>query len=165
MSSTSETKQGQIGLTLLRVTLGIIILVTWFDNLNKGLYTADGLNGFFNYLFSPEGNASSLLGFKAFLDIAVVPVAGLFAKVQLVAELLMALSLIFGAFTRLFGYITAFFFINIFLSYFGGHEWIWTYVLLISASFAVALGGAGRFWGVDQWLLKTRGEPPYPVLW
>ena len=106
-----------------------------------------------------------MLWYKAFLDTAVLPIAGTFAIVQLVGELLMALSLIFGAFTRLFGLITVFFFLNIFFSYFRGHEWIWTYVLLIMSSLALALGAAGRHWGVDKWLYDTRGEPPIPFLW
>lgn len=162
-ATTAYPAESGPALALLRITLGVIILVTWLDNLQKGLYTADGLIGFFEWLFSENGNGSSLLWYKQFLDFAVVPVAGLFGVVQLIGELLMGLSLLTGTFTRLFGIISAFFFVNIFLSYFGGHEWIWTYVLLIVSSVAVALGAAGRRWGVDGWLLQTRGEPRWPI--
>jgi hypothetical protein len=35
------------GVALLRVTLGIIILVTWWENFQKGLYTAQGITDLF----------------------------------------------------------------------------------------------------------------------
>ena len=94
-SSTSRS----IGLAILRVTLGVIVLVAWFDNLNKGLYTGDGLVGFIDYLFSAEGNNSGLGIYKSFLDAAVVPFAGVVSKFQLVVELGIGIGLILGAFT------------------------------------------------------------------
>jgi len=75
------------------------------------------------------------------------------------------LALFLGAFTRLFGLLAMLFFFNLFLAYFGGHEWIWTYVLLFAAALTVTLGAAGRKWGIDQWLVKRRGEPRFPFLW
>ncbi len=161
----NETNQMKTGLALLRITLGIIILATWYENLISGLYTADGLTGFFNWLFDAEnGNGSSLLFYKSLLDTTVVPVAGLFAIFQLIAELVMGVALLVGGFTRLFGLAAIFFFFNLFLSYFGGHEWIWVYVLLIMSATAVTLGRAGRKWGIDQQLIRQRGEPRFPIL-
>ena len=160
-----DKKQAETAFVLLRITLGVIVLVTWADNLSKGLYTAEGLAGFFNWLFDANGNGSSLTFYKAFLDTAVTPIAGLFAGFQLVAEFVMGLALLLGGLTRFLGLAAMFFFINLFLSYFGGHEWIWTYVLLFVSALAVTLGYAGRRWGIDQWLLQNRGEPPYPILW
>lgn len=153
------------GLAILRITLGVILLVTWAENLQKGLYTAEGLRGFLNWLFDPEGNASSLTFYKAFLDATVIPAAGLFGVFQLVGELLMALGLLTGTLTRFFSLAAMLFFLNLFFSYFGGHEWIWTYVLLFMASLTLFLGYAGRYLGVDRRLVAQRGEPPYPLLW
>lgn len=165
MNQTSENQQMRTALALLRITLGVIILATWFDNLQKGLYTADGLTGFFNWLFDPQnGNGSALTWYKAFLDFAVIPVAGLYGAFQLVTELVIGLALLTGTWTRLFGLAAAFFFFNIFLSYFGGEEWIWTYVLLLVSAVVVALGAAGRTWGVDAYLLENRGEPARPFV-
>jgi uncharacterized membrane protein YphA (DoxX/SURF4 family) len=122
MTHSKETRQLRTAVALLRITLGIIILATWYDNLRGGLYTAAGLTGFFNWLFDAEnGNSSSLLAFKFYLDTAVVPVAGPFANFQMIAELVMGLALLLGFFTRLFGLAAMFFFINLFLSFFGGH--------------------------------------------
>ena len=156
----------QTSLVLLRVILGVIILVTWFDNLQKGLYTADGLTGFFNWLFDPEnGNGSSLLFYKSILDAVIIPVAGVFAGFQMVTELLMGLGLLLGGLTRFFGLAAVVFFLNLSLAYFGGHEWIWTYILLLVSSLVIAQTRAGRRWGLDRWLIQTRGEPPADFLW
>lgn len=165
MNESKETNQLRTAVAILRITLGIILLVTWYDNLTKGLYTADGLTGFFNWLFDAEnGNGSSLVFYQTFLETIIVPIAGPFATLQLIAELLIGLSLLFGVFTRLFGIIGMFFFVNLFFSYFGGHEWIWTYVLLFISTLTVTLGAAGRKWGVDQWILKNRDEALIPIL-
>ncbi len=165
MNQTNETQQLRTAVALLRITLGIIILATWYANLQKGLYTADGLTGFFNWLFDAQnGNGSSLGWYKAFLDTAVIPIAGLFAPFQMIAELIMGLALLLGAFSRLFGFIAMLFFANIFLSYFGGQEWIWIYILLFMSALTVALSAAGRKWGIDEWLLKTRGTPAVSIL-
>lgn len=166
MKQSDETTQLRTAVAILRIALGVIILATWYDNLQKGLYSADGLTGFFNWLFDGEnGNASSLGWYKAFLDTAVVPIAAPFALFQMIGEIIMGLALLTGAFTRLFSLGAMFFFVNLILSYFGGHEWIWVYVLLFVSALTIFMSQAGRHWGIDRWLVQTRGEPPYPVLW
>lgn len=166
MNENRDTNQLRTAVALLRITLGVILLVTWYDNLRGGLYTAEGLTGFFNWLFDSEnGNGSSLLFFKAYLDTFVVPMAGTFSMFQMIAELLMGLALLFGFFTRLFGLAAMFFFGNLFFSYFGGHEWIWTYVLLFMSALTITIGAAGRRWGLDSYLLNRWDEPRVPLLW
>lgn len=153
------------GLALLRITLGVIVLVTWFDNLDKDLYTGDGLTGLISWLFSEDGNGSSLGFYESLLDTLVVPIAGLVSKVQLVVELAIGIGLLIGFATRLFSLAAALFFVSLFLGYFGGSEWIWTYVLLTMASVAVFLGYAGRSFGVDRILARTRGASPFGLIW
>ena len=119
------------------MTLGVIFLVTWVDNLDKGLYEADGLEGFLDFLFAEDGNASSLTAYKSLLDAAVIPIAGIYGAFQLVAELVIGVALVVGGFTRLVSLLAAAFFFNLFLAYFGGNEWIWTYVLLVVSAVAV----------------------------
>ncbi len=166
MDQNQTPEKIQTSIVLLRIVLGVIILVTWFDNLQGGLYTADGLVGFFNWLFDPQnGNGSSLTFYNSLLNAAIVPVAGVFAVFQMVTELLMGVGLLLGGFTRFFGLAAVAFFFNLFLAYFGGHEWIWVYVLLVFSAFTVAQTRAGRRWGIDQWLVTTRGEPPVSFLW
>ena len=155
----SARTAGPIGLALLRITLGMIILVTWKENLDKDLYTGYGLTGLINWLFDAEnGNGSSLSSYKSFLDSVVVPNASFFAGFQLVVELAIGLGLLFGVFTRLAGIGAAVFFLSLFLGYYGGGEWIWTYVILLMSAVAVLLGQAGRTLGADQWLAKRWGN-------
>ena len=42
---------------ILRITLGVILLVTWYKNLQDGIYTADGIVGLFNYLLTTTAAA------------------------------------------------------------------------------------------------------------
>ncbi len=165
--TTTDTRRelGSTGATLLRVTLGVIFLVTWADNLDKGLYGADGLESFLESLFDENGNASSLTAYKSLLDALVIPIAGVYGAFQLVVELAIGVGLLVGGLTRMFSLLAAFFFFNLFLSYFGGNEWIWTYVLLMAAAIAVFLGYGGRKLGLDAWLARTKGESPYGLLW
>lgn len=156
MTSEKETARPRTALAMLRITLGLIILATWYDNLTKGLYTPDGLTGFLNWLSDPNGNGGTLGFYHTFLDAAIVPVAGLFAPFQMVTELAMGLGLLLGGLTRLFALAAMLFFLNLFLAYFGGQEWIWTYFLLFVVAMAVALGAAGRKWGIDRWLRQRQ---------
>ncbi|HDH03270.1 MAG TPA: hypothetical protein ENH15_03395 [Actinobacteria bacterium] len=166
MTTETASERGSTGAVLLRVTLGVIILVTWFDNLDKGLYTADGLTGFLEWLFDAQsGNGSTLTVYKSFLDVAVIPVAGLYGGLQLVVEFLFGIGLLVGGLTRLSSLVAAAFFFNVFLSYYGGNEWIWTYVLLVITAIAVFVGYGGRKLGLDQWLARSRGESPFGLLW
>lgn len=165
MRTEREARHRRIALALLRMTLGVIILATWYDNLGKGLYTADGLTGFFNWLASPEGNGGSLTPYHRFLGATIAPVAGAFAPFQMVAEFILGLALLLGALTRLFAVAAMFFFFNLFLAYVGGQEWIWTYVLLFMVSLTVGLGAAGRTWGLDAWLRqRMSGSRLAPLL-
>ena len=48
MTENSEAQYLRRIIALLRITLGIIILATWYDNLSKGIYLADGIRGLFD---------------------------------------------------------------------------------------------------------------------
>ncbi|MEM7324927.1 MAG: DoxX family membrane protein [Actinomycetota bacterium] len=154
-----------LAVPLLRITLGVIILVTWVDNLRKDVYTGDGLTGLINWLFAEDGNNSSLGFYESILDSVVVPAAGFFGGAQLVVELLFGIGLLLGVFTRLSSLLAIGFFFSLFLGYFGGNEWIWTYVLLMAASLTVFLGWGGRRFGVDQMVAARRGPSPFGLLW
>jgi uncharacterized membrane protein YphA (DoxX/SURF4 family) len=167
MNQSDEAQKLRTALALLRITLGIIILATWLENLQKGLYTGDGLTGFFNWLFDADnGNGSSLLGYKAILDGTILRVPGLFAGFQMIAELLMGLALVLGILTPIAGGAATLFFANLLLAYFGGHEWIWVYVILSMVALVVTITRSGRSTlGLDRYLSMGLGEPPIPYLW
>ena len=158
-------RRGSVPVALLRITLGVIFLVTWADNLEKDLYTAAGLESFLNGLFDENGNDSSFTGYKTFIDAVIIPIAGPYGAFQAVVEFILGVGLVLGICTRLLSLAAAAFFLNLFLSYVGGEEWIWTYVLLFMSAVTVFLGYGGRRLGVDAYLVRTRGEPPLNLLW
>ncbi len=158
-------RRGTIGVALLRITLGVIFIVTWADNLEKDLYTPDGLEAFLDGLFDENGNDSAFAGYKTFIDAIIIPIAPFYAPFQGVIEFVLGIGLIVGVMTRALALAAAAFFFQLFLSYIGGQEWIWTYVLLFVAAVAVFLGHGGRKLGVDQLIVKARGEPKIDLLW
>ncbi|MCF6203857.1 MAG: DoxX family protein [Methylococcaceae bacterium] len=160
------SQQLGMGLALLRISLGIIILVTWYQNIATGFYTSDGIIEYIKWLFdSTNGNGSSLTFYKEILDKAISPIAEVFAIFMLVLEFAVGLGLLLGVFTRFFSLLSMLLFFNYFLAYFGGFQWIWSYVLLIMSSLVVFTGHAGRKWGIDSYLQKWHGDPRYPILW
>ena len=163
MTETKETYKLRKTVALLRVTLGIILLVTWWENLQKGLYKADNFAGFINWLAAGH----PLPWYGAFLTGVIAPNATIFATFQLITELGMGVALLVGLFTPAAALGAFFFFVNLFLAYLNPNtgEWIWTYVLLMAAAWVVAMARAGRAYGLDRRLAKSRENPPYPFLW
>lgn len=167
-AETSILKSGHLGTVVIRLALGFTTLFTWIGNVQSDFYTADGLAGYFNWAFTPAeegGNGSTLFFVRDILDATILQAPGAFGWFQTIFELALALALIFGVFSRATGVAAVGFFFSLFLVQFGGEEWIWTYVLLTAAAATVALNSAGRYFGVDQLLVKFRGESPRGLLW
>lgn len=163
MSKNPEAHYLRRIIALLRITLGIILLATWYDNLSKGLYTADGITDLFTYIFNENGGGPGF--YRAIIDGTILQAPGAFAAFQMVAEFLMGLALLIGFLTPVAGAGALLFFFNLLLAYFGGNEWIWVYVLLSMSALVVTLARAGRAFGVDQLLLAKRGKSPLGILW
>ena len=163
MTENPEAQYLRRVIALLRLTLGIIILATWFDNLNKGIYTADGITGLFNYIFNDNGGGPVF--YQAIIEGTILQAPGTFATFQMVAEFLMGLALLLGFLTPVAGAGAVLFFSNLLLAYFGGNEWIWVYVLLAASALVITLARSGRAFGIDQILMAKRGQPPLGILW
>lgn len=169
MTHPTDVQWTRKAVALLRITLGIILLVTWWENLQKGLYTAQGITDLFT---NPEWGAftnggGALLGYRFLIENTILQAPGLFAAFQLVGEFLMGVGLLVGGLTPIAGAGATFFFFNLFLTYFGhSEEWIWTYVLLTVSAFVVTITLSGRQLGVDQFLAKKQKQPLQPIyLW
>lgn len=162
------TGRGSLGTTVLRVALGLTTLFTWFENVDKKFYDGDNLPGFFDWVFTSAedgGNGSSLSFFQSILDSTILAAPELFGWVLTLFELFIAVGLVFGIFTRAASLGAIAFFASLLLTYFGGEEWIWTYVMLLAASIAVFLNWGGRFLGADQFIADARGESPATLIW
>lgn len=164
MFESKDVRKVRRAVALLRITLGVILLVTWWDNFQKDVYTAEGIQGLFNWIFNTTGGGN-YFGYKAIVQSTILQAPAAFAAFQMIAEFLMGLGLLVGGLTRLAALGAILFFANLLLAFLGGSEWIWTYVLLVVSSLVVFLTYAGRELGFDRYLLKKRGPPRIPFLW
>jgi NADH dehydrogenase len=162
MSTPPDTSQ-HVSLTwiaLLRIALGLMFLTTWYSNLQKGFYTADGLQVFFTEVFPQSENP--LTWYAAFINSVILPIRGFFSVFQLLTELLMGLALLVGLLTPLASLAAIFFLGNTFLATFG-HDWPWAYLLPISMAGVCFFTRAGRALGVDAYLRKRYGPRRLPL--
>jgi uncharacterized membrane protein YphA (DoxX/SURF4 family) len=150
-----------VWIALLRILLGILFLTTWYSNLSKGFYTPDGLIDFFVNVFPQSENP--LAWYAAFINGIILPIRGFFAPFQLVSEFLIGLFLLLGLFTPLTSFAGIIFIFNTFLATFG-HDWPWSYGMMLAILGVVLVTRAGRSIGIDNLLLRWRGEPRIPFL-
>jgi uncharacterized membrane protein YphA (DoxX/SURF4 family) len=149
-------------ISVLRIMLGVLFLTTWASNLSKGFYTPEGLLDFFNNVFPQADNP--LTWYAAFIDGAILPIRGFFAPFQLVTEFLIGLFLLLGFLTPWTSAAGLLFILNTFLATFG-HDWPWSYAMMLAMLFVVLVTRAGRSLGLDNLLLSRSGEPRLPYLW
>lgn len=155
-----EPKVPLTWIALLRIVVGVMFLSTWMPNFLDGLYTPDGLQRFFTEDFPQSEN--SLVFYANFIEGMILPIRHVFAPFQLVAEFLLGLAILAGAFTPLASIAGIFFLLNTLLATFG-HDWLWSYILPISILAVTLFTHAGRALGVDAYLVKRFGERSF--LW
>jgi len=151
-----------VWISLLRLLLGILFLTTWSSNLTKGFYTPDGLVDFFTNVFPQSENP--LAWYAAFINGIILPIRGFFAPFQFVTEFLIGVFLVLGFLTPLTSFAGIIFIINTFLATFG-HDWPWSYGMMLAILAVVLVTRAGRSIGIDNLLYDRRGEPRIPFLW
>jgi len=148
-------------LALARIFLGLLFLVTWVENLVKGLYWTNDYADFIqNYA---DKNVLPL--YPAFLENVVIPNAAFFSKAQMVTELVvMGGFLLVGFLTPVAGIVSALFALNLLLATRGTPtEWGGTYAMLLVLALLVGLAQAGRTWGVDARLADRNPRPGLPL--
>jgi len=148
--------------SLLRILLGLLFLTTWWSNQSKGFYTPDGLLFFFREVFPQSQN--SMGWYAALIEGVILPARGIFAPFQLVAEFLIGIFLLVGFLTPYTSAAAAFFILNTFLATFG-HDWPWSYILILGILFVLFFTRAGRSLGVDARVVERLPNPPLPYLW
>jgi thiosulfate dehydrogenase [quinone] large subunit len=91
-----------------------------------------------------------------FVNLIVLPNFYLFAPIVFGLEVLTAVSLMLGAFVRLFAVIGALQVLNLWLGlYSAPNEWPWTYFFLLLLMLVLAVHQSGRSLGIDA-ILATR---------
>ncbi|HTD42080.1 MAG TPA: DoxX family protein [Mucilaginibacter sp.] len=139
-------------LTILRIYLGVILLVTVIGKLFASTPFSAEMLDFLNF----EIKAGRPMHFYiSFLQSVVIPNAKLFSYLIMTAEVIAGLGLLLGAFTRLSAIIAMVLFLNYMLAkgrLFWSPDSEDAAVLFIAL--VLYLGKAGRFCGLDSYLEK-----------
>jgi uncharacterized membrane protein YphA (DoxX/SURF4 family) len=141
------------GLALVRLTIGAMFVWVFFENLSKGLYTPGGYAGLIHY-YIEHGHAPAV--WKAIMGSAASH-AAMAAPLQAVAEISFGVLLVVGLLTRPVAFAAFLYLGSLWMSEWGT-AWIWELLVPVLASLALAVGRAGRSWGIDAWLAKRRPE-------
>ena len=147
------------GLALVRVTIGAMFVSVFFENLGKGLYTPAGYAGLIHY-YIEKGHSPAL--WKAVMAQAASH-AAMAAPMQAVAEISFGVLLVIGLLTRPVAFVASLYLASLWMSEWGT-AWIWELLVPVLALLGVAIGSAGRTWGLDGWLAQRRPNAPWWLL-
>ena len=145
----------RIGLAMVRLTIGAMFVWVFFENRGKGLYTSAGYAGLINY-YIQHGHAPA--AWKAVMG-AAASHAAMAAPLQGLTEISLGVLLVLGLFTRPAGLVACGLLGSLWISEWGT-SWIWELLVPTLASLALAVGSAGRTWGVDALLARARPSSP-----
>jgi uncharacterized membrane protein YphA (DoxX/SURF4 family) len=148
--------QASKGLAIVRLTIGAMFVWVFFENLGKGLYTPGGYANLIDF-YIMRGHAPAV--WKAVMGLAATH-AAMAAPVQAVTEISLGVLLVIGLFTRPAALIAFLYLGSLWVSEWGT-AWIWELLVPVLASLALAVGRAGRTWGVDAWLAQRRPSSPW----
>jgi len=145
-----------IGLAVVRVTIGAMLIWVFFENLGKGAYTPSGYAGVINYYIK---SSHSPAVWKSVMELVVShsPIA---APLQATTEISLGVLLFFGLFTRPAAFVAFLFLGSLWISELGT-SWIWELLVSVLACLGLAIGRAGRTWGVDAWLSQRSPSSPW----
>src|SRR5499427_9574107 len=137
------------GLALVRITIGAMFVWVFFENRGKGLYTPAGYAGLINYYIKASHSPAI---WKAVMAQAASH-AAMAAPLQALTEISLGILLILGLLTRPAAFVAFLYLGSLWVSEWGT-AWIWELLVPVLASLGLAIGSAGRKWGVDSWLAQ-----------
>jgi len=137
------------GLAVVRLIVGAMLVSVFFENLGKGAYTPAGYAGVINYYIKMSHSPAI---WKSVMGL-VVSHASIAAPMQAVTELSLGILLVIGLFTRPVAFVAFLFLGSLWISELGT-SWIWELLVPVVAALGLALGRAGRAWGVDAFLAR-----------
>jgi len=156
-SQAADQPLARYGLALIRVTIGAMFVWVFFENLGKDLYQtanyADLIKGYIE-------NGSSPAVWKHVMAF-MASHASMAAPLQGFTEISLGVLLVLGLFTRPAAFVAFGFLASLWVSEWGT-GWIWELLVPVLASLSVAIGCAGRTWGVDLFLARRR---PNSLFW
>ena len=151
-SQMAEEQDARIGLAIVRLTIGAMFVWIFFENLGKGLYTPAGYSGLINYYIQHDHAPAAWKTVMA----AAASHSAMAAPLQGITEISLGILLVIGLLTRPVAFVAFLFLTSLWVSEWGT-SWIWELLVPVLASLSLAVGRAGRTWGVDA--LLTRRWP------
>jgi len=156
-SQTAEQPYARIGLALVRLTIGAMFVWVFFENLGKGLYKPAAYAGLIKYYIEKDTAPAVWKSVMALM----VSHASMAAPLQGMTEISIGVLLLLGLFTRPVALVAFAFLGGLWVSEWGT-SWIWELLVPVLASLALAIGSAGRTWGIDSFLARKRANS---LLW
>ena len=144
------------GLALVRMTIGAMLVWVFFENLGKGLYTPAGYAGLINYYIKAGHSPAA---WKAVMGLAAKN-AAMAAPMQAMTEISLGILLVIGLVTRPAAFVAFLYLGSLWISEWGT-SWIWELLVPVLASLGLAVGRAGRAWGIDALLARRRPASPW----
>jgi uncharacterized membrane protein YphA (DoxX/SURF4 family) len=144
------------GLALVRVTIGAMLVWVFFENLGKGLYTPGGYAGLINYYIK---SSHSPAVWKWVMGLAASH-ASMAAPLQAATEISLGILLLIGLLTRPVALVAFLYLGSLWISEWGT-SWIWELLVPVLASLGLAIGRAGRAWGIDGFLARRSPSSPW----
>jgi uncharacterized membrane protein YphA (DoxX/SURF4 family) len=148
--------QAANGLAIVRLTIGAMFVWVFFENLGKGLYTPGGYAALIKYYIE---HSHSPAAWKAVMALAASH-AAMAAPMQALTEISLGILLIVGLLTRPAAFVAFLYLGSLWISEWGT-SWIWELLVPVLASLGLAVGRAGRRWGVDALLARRRPSSPW----
>ncbi len=148
--------QAPIGLAIVRLTIGAEFVWVFFENLGKGLYKPGGYAGLINYYIKQDHAPAA---WKAVMALAANH-ASIAAPAQGLMEISLGVLLILGLLTRPAALVAFLFLTSLWVSEWGT-SWIWELLVPVLASLGLAVGRAGRTWGIDALLAQRNPSSPW----
>jgi uncharacterized membrane protein YphA (DoxX/SURF4 family) len=152
----AHQRQAANGLAIVRLTIGAMFVWVFFENLGKGLYTPAGYAGLISYYIKQSHSPAA---WKAVMGLAASH-ASMVAPMQGITEISLGILLVIGLLTRPVAFVAFLFLGSLWLSELGT-AWIWELLVPVLACLGLAVGRAGRAWGIDAWLARRRPSSPW----
>ena len=139
------------GLAIVRLTIGAMFVWVFLENLGKGLYSPASYAELINHYIKTSHSPAAwkwVMGLMA-------SHAAIAAPMQAATEISLGVLLVIGLLTRPAAFVAFLFLASLWVSEWGT-SWIWELLVPVLASLGLAVGRAGRAWGIDTLLAQRR---------
>jgi len=147
--SLAQQSQAANGLAIVRITIGAMFLWVFVENLGKGLYSPAGYAGLIGYYIKASHSPAI---WKWVMSMAASH-AAMAAPLQGLTEISLGILLLIGLLTRPVALVAFLFLSSLWVSELGT-AWIWELLVPVLACLGLAVGRAGRAWGIDALLAR-----------